>query len=160
MTPQRPWNLFALVDDPDDPVRRLPLAQPLQVSVNKIFQDQFSSLFAGSPEEVPFDVRLNPDESEIFFISGFDPPPKVWEAIRNPAVLERIDVNEDSLEKTKGLFVGDYASRRIFLQVFDKRRLLSTRGLTILLSGDTFKRLEDPGLTLDTQLAAAFVSDR
>lgn len=160
MNPQRPWNLFAILDTEDEPVRRLPLNQELQLTIADIFQEQFRSLFADSPDEVPFDARLTPDESEIAFIPGFELPSFIWGAIANPTSLDPYEVNEDVLGRTKGLFTGEGVNRRVFFQVFDRRRLLSTRTFTILLAENTFRRLTEPGITLANQLAAAFVQDR
>jgi hypothetical protein len=157
---QRPWNLFALLDDPDDPILRLPLTRDLQNTLNDMLQGQLGEFFANEPDEVQFDARLTPDESEIAFISGFEPMPEIWDAVRNPTKLGSFEVSQEMLERTKGFFAGDYLSRKLLFQIFDRRRVLSTRRVTILYSGDTFRRLEDPGLTLDTQLAAAFIGDK
>jgi hypothetical protein len=160
MAIRRLWNLFALLDDPDTPILRLPLTRDLQVAVGDTFRAQLEDLFANDPDEVQFDARLTPDESEIAFISGFEPPVEVWEAIKNPTKLDSFEASQEAIEKTKGLFIGDDSGRRLFFQVFDRRRILSTRRVTILFSGDTFRRLEEPGLTLDTQLAAVFMNER
>ena len=160
MTSQRPWNLFALLDDSETPILRLPLTRDLQNTVGNTFQGQLGELFANEPDEVPFDASLNPDESEIAYISGFEPPAIIWEAIRNPTRLDSYEASQETLEKTKGFFTGDHLSRKLLFQVFDRRRVLSTQRVTILYSGDTFRRLEDPGVTLDTQLAAGFMDDR
>ena len=45
-------------------------------------------------------------------------------------------------------------------QAFERRQALDASGLSILLSKGTFKRLSDPGLTLDTKLAAVHKNKR
>lgn len=63
----------------------------------------------------------------------------------------------------KALFSGyvDGANNVVSLiQCFDKRKIISTNGLSIFHSADVFKKIEGIGLTLDTKLAATLIGNR
>jgi hypothetical protein len=42
----------------------------------------------------------------------------------------------------------------VLVQCFERRRLIANRGLAMFFSGDTFRKMSDAGLTLDTRLLA------
>jgi hypothetical protein len=52
----------------------------------------------------------------------------------------------------------DFQKGEYLFQTFDRRREISTRRFSIILSRNTFRRLENPGLTLDSKLAAVIIS--
>jgi hypothetical protein len=158
--PPLPWNLFAILADESNPVRIIPLNEALQAEIRHDFEDQLYRLLADDPEEVAFEPGHQPEEGEIAYLSDFALPRTISDALRNPVESSRMVVNEGQLNKVKGFFTGDRAGSQVLLQTFDRRRLLSSRWLTILYSGGTFQRLQTLGLTLDTKLAAALIDGR
>jgi Domain of unknown function (DUF4868) len=155
-----PWNLFAIMDERSSPIRRIPLTQPLQTEIRRVFESQRADLFAEDPEEIEFEPGFRPEQGQLVYIPDFLPQIAISDALRNPLAALPIVVNENQLEKIKGLFTGDRSSRLVLFQVFDRRRLLTTGRFTIMYSRGTFQRLQTLGLTLDTQLAAALVDGR
>src|SRR4051812_33226400 len=60
----------------------------------------------------------------------------------------------------KALFVSykkQDGSRIILLQNFDRRKIISTRGISIFHSGNVYKKVDGIGVTIDTKLSAVIM---
>lgn len=134
------------------------MSQDLQRELTAFFTGQREAFFAEHPEKIPFEADYVPEEEELFFIKGFRLSETMKSALRNPVVTDRLEAEE--IPDVRGIFTGDAEGHEVSLQVFDRRRLLSTQGFSLVLDKDTFKKLGDAGLTLDTKLAAAVQNDR
>lgn len=60
----------------------------------------------------------------------------------------------------KALFTGstDGGVQRVLIQLFETRRLIATKKLAFFYSGNTFQKMRDTGLTMDTKLLAVLES--
>lgn len=152
----RPRNFFAILKG--DQVRRIPLSRDVQGELRTLFDEQRAEFFAGCSEEVPFEANYTPEDYELLFIQDFQLPDPMKSALQNPLTVDRLNVKE--LVEIRGFFTGDAEAREVSLQVFDKRHLISTRGFSIVLDKNTFRKLGDAGLTLDTKLTAALREGR
>jgi len=150
-----PTNLFALVDDEDSPVRRIPLTAALNIELAELFAEQQATLL-GDKQQLEFTGSYNVDEGEIFTIAEYLLPPAISEAISNPLTCQMLNLNTET-HRIKALFSGVWsaAHKVVNFQVFDTGKLLS-RGFTLIGSGDTYKKLEEPGLILQDKLTAHF----
>ncbi len=76
-----------------------------------------------------------------------------------PRSVSPLAISRSNPTQIKGIFAGhiDPATGDVVLQVqaFNKSRLLA-KNLTILFTSNTYQRLADPGLTLDSKLAGVF----
>jgi hypothetical protein len=149
---------LALVKDFE--ILRVAVSRDLQTKLSKLFQEQRDEFFAEGTEIVPFDIHYTPDPDQISFIEKFKPPAKMLDALKNPLGFDVLDVTRLDTGSINGFFTADQSARMIWCQAFDRRRLISTRGFSIIYSGDTFRKLEEPGLTLDSRLAAVVENDR
>ncbi|MPV59975.1 hypothetical protein CFB46_04105 [Burkholderia sp. HI2761] len=70
--------------------------------------------------------------------------------------VELFNSHQHSLENVKALFFSHRRNERLaaLIQNFKRRRLISKKTLSMLFSGDTFQRIQEDGLTLDTHLLA------
>jgi hypothetical protein len=68
----------------------------------------------------------------------------------------------DEFESIKALFMGrvDGANRIVVIQAFDKRRILSNKGLSIFHSANVYKKIEGLGLTIGTVTTSILEDDR
>lgn len=150
------FNLFALTDDVPRIVR-LPLSSYVQKEITQVFQQQEEEFNSTGETEVPFDGKYKPDDGECLTISGFDDIDNLHGAIVNPLGVSELTGTQAEVLSIKALFVGYVrpdGSRVSLIQRFDRRRILSTKGLSIFYSGDTFRKVDGVGITLDTRLAA------
>lgn len=149
-------NLFAMTRDSDHPILRIPLTAELQREINRTFQEQLQDFERGVESILQFDGRYAPEEDEVIEISDFQDVDGIMQAIGQPMRVELFDSRVHSLEDVKALFCGYRSQGRhaALIQCFEKRRLISKKTLSIMLSGDTFQRIQDDGLTLDNRLLA------
>lgn len=149
-------NLFALTSVPGTRIVRFPLTAELQGEVESVFADQLSAFEDGIVETVPFDGRYVPDEGELLVIEDFADVDGLQDAVANPLNVEAFDPTQHSLDAVKALFTSrtDNGVTRVLVQCFERRRLIANKGLAMFFSGDTFRRMSDAGLALDTRLLA------
>lgn len=76
--------------------------------------------------------------------------------VANPLNVEVFDPAQHSLDAVKALFTSrtDDGVTRVLVQCFERRRLIANKGVAMFFSGDTFRKMSDAGLTLDTRLLA------
>lgn len=153
-------NFFALLEDTPVRTARIPLQQSLQEEMTKLFKDQEDAFFADRLKEMTFSPSHTPDESEVAFIADFPLPEAIVNALKNPLEQETFKLEVKALPKIKGIFCGNDGSQTVRFQVFERRQYLDSSGFSLLLSKGTFKRFTDPGLTLDTKLAAVYRDGR
>lgn len=146
-------NLFALVNDDDAPVRRIPLTANLSTELAQLFTGQQSALLTNK-QTIDFTGSYNVDQGEIFTITDYPLPPAIGQAISNPLTCQVLNLNDET-HRIKALFSGTWtaANKVVNFQVFDAGKLLC-KGITLIGTGDTYKKLEEPGLILQDKLTA------
>lgn len=149
-------NLFALTSVPGDRIIRFPLTQDLQEEIHGVFANQLEAFLSGIEEEVPFDGRYVPEEDQLLVINEFVDVDGMLDAVANPLAIEQFDPQAHSLGHVKALFTGlqENGNYRVLIQQFENRRLIATKGLAMFFSGNTFQKMNDAGLTLDSKLLA------
>lgn len=153
--PRNTSQLFAILNDGD--VRRLPLGNSIQPNIFDLFEEQSTAVVADQVEALDFDPNLRPDEDHVIKIPNFDLPTSISGAIRNPLGVHTLNITADNLEKLRALFLGEpEPDGPIWFQTFSRKQVLAKDRLGLVLSGDTLTRLTEPGLVLDSQLAAVY----
>ena len=149
-------NLFALTSVPGARIVRFPLTADLQTEVETVFAEQLQAFEADIVETIPFDGRYKPDQGELLVIEDFVDVDGLQDAVANPLNYEPFDPALHTFDAVKALFTGATAdgATRVLVQCFERRRLIANRGLAMFFSGDTFRKMSDAGLTLDTRLLA------
>lgn len=157
----KPYNFFAVVRiDGTHEVRRLDVDASLQAELTATFWEQAQALLNNELEQVPFDGRYRPDESELFYIPKFPIPAYLDRALRTPMAVPPLTKNaKNLLDHTAALIAArsGHPTASLVVQSFDRRRVIGRR-TTLLLHGDMFNRLDESGLTIDDR-AAAVVKD-
>ncbi len=150
-------SLFALTNDPSKRIALVPLAAPVQVELATLFDEQEADFRSNAAREIPFDGKYKPDSSECLVIDNFDDIDGIKNAIINSSNIPTIAPNADSLSEIKALFSGRVDSSGnpvILLQSFEKRRIISTRGLlTLYLDSQHYSKFSTIGLTIDDKLS-------
>jgi hypothetical protein len=118
------------------------------------FATQLQAFQTGIVDTIPFDGRYAPDEGELLVIEEFEDVDGLVDAVNNPLAFDQFDPQIHSLDSVKALFAAlDGNANQILIQYFERRRLVA-KGFTIFYSGDTFQKMTDAGLALDTKLLA------
>ena len=148
-------NLFALTRDGSRRIVRSPLSAEIQQEVADTFISQEQQFRKSSEEQIAFNGKYKPDDGECLFIDDYDDIDDLHGAIANPLSVPEIAPVTNELETIKALFVGrsDGTNRIALIQGFDKRKIISNRGLSIFHAANVFRKVEGVGLTLGTALA-------
>ncbi|MCJ2041528.1 hypothetical protein MKK64_05325 [Methylobacterium sp. E-025] len=153
-------NLFALTQGPARRILRIPLSRAIQIQVGALFRQQEADFVTSAEEEHAFDGSYTPVEGESLVIAGYDDVDNIHHAIEHPLGIPEIPPDPDAFETVKALFVGyrsDGDEPIALIQGFNRRRIISPTGFTLLHSADTYRRVDSVGLTLDNRLAAMLV---
>lgn len=150
-------NLFALVEDEQTPIRRIPLTADLGAELAKFFVSQQSD-FLENKQHIEFSGSYNVDNNEIFTITDYPLPDFIGTALSNPLICQMLNLNNET-HRIKALFTGNWSNtnKTVNFQVFDSGKLLS-KGFTLIGSGNIYKKLEEPGLVLQDKLTAHYVN--
>lgn len=149
-------NLFALVKDPAARIQRFVLDAAVQAELTTYLEAQ-EVAFNSAATVIPFDGKYKPDTGEVLVIDNFDDIDGLAAAIANPMGVPDVNPSPEFFDRVNALFSGRVevdGSTTVLLQNFDRRRVLSTSGLSIFHSANVFKRIEGVGLTVDWKLAA------
>lgn len=149
-------TLFALTDISGARIIRFPMSQELSAEIAWAFEAQLAAFESGIVEHIKFDGRYRPEKDELLYVDDFVDVDGLGAAVANPMTIDQFDPNQHSLERVKALFtsIGEGEETRILIQLFERRRLLASKGLVVFFTGNSFQKLESTGLTLDTKLLA------
>ncbi|WMO14914.1 Kiwa anti-phage protein KwaB-like domain-containing protein [Pseudoalteromonas piscicida] len=150
------FSLFALTSDPAKRIVKFKLSNDVQDELTTYLKEQESS-FDLQQDEIVFDGKYKPDAGEVLCIENYDDIDNLESAIRNPTSLDLVAPSEDFFHDIKALFSGYILATggvKILLQNFDKRKIISTNGLSIFHSANVYKKIEGIGLTIDHKLTA------
>ncbi|CAH7077519.1 conserved hypothetical protein [Vibrio chagasii] len=150
------FNLFALTSDPAKRIVRFELSANVQDDLTTYIKNQENE-FELSTEVIPFDGKYKPDSGEVLLIDNYDDIDSLSSAIVNPLSIEVVEPTESFFGDIKALFTGytlDSGEVKVLLQNFDRRRIISTNGLSIFHSSNVYKKIEGIGLTVDSKLTA------
>ncbi|WP_219702872.1 Kiwa anti-phage protein KwaB-like domain-containing protein [Marinomonas lutimaris] len=156
-------NLFALTNNPANRIVRFKLTEDVQEELSGLLIGQDRTFDAAIEEEIEFDGKYKPDSGEALFIQNYDDIDNLENSIRNPLGVEEVIPNNDFFTSIKALFSGyenEDGSIRILLQYFDKRKIISTNGLSIFHSVDVYKKVEGIGISIDTKLSATLTEGK
>lgn len=151
-------NLFALTNDPSCRVKRFKISAQLQLDIKSQFEKQEQIFRETTKELIPFDGKYKPDLGEILYINEFDDLDGLEDAITNPLNVLEINPNVEDFNQIKAIFSG-YKRQAdgktvILIQIFEKRRIISTNGISIFHEKDEYIKIIGNGLTLDSKLSA------
>ncbi|QDX21433.1 DUF4868 domain-containing protein [Pandoraea pnomenusa] len=150
-------DFFALVGGHPPAVYRLDLQQDLQNRLDQMFVDHSEQLLNPDLVAVPFErENFHPDDSEILEINPFDLPDLIFDPIENAIGWPVLPNDPDVLSRVYCIFAHDDGSDRVIFQVINKAQRLNTSAINIILRGNVFSRLEEPGLMLANACHAVY----
>lgn len=157
-----PYNFYAIVvEDGARVVKRLLTSRSLQNQLTGVFESQAAEFLDEQLSRVRFDALYHVQSDELFIIHNFAMMPELLEAAKHPRRAIPLRLDQSTPPKIQAIVAATYDpntdAATMYFQVFTATRLLR-QGLTILLQQDTFQKVDDAGLTLDSKLAAAYAN--
>ena len=150
------YTLFAYTRDPGNRIVRFAVNNDVQVSLTAYLTAQVEA-FGNGCEEVSFDGNYKPEQGEMLVIEEFEDLDNLANVVASPLDVPVADPANLDFDQIRALFFGqreEDGTWAVYLQTFDRRRVISSAGFSIFHSKDTYKRIEGSGLTLDNKIAA------
>jgi hypothetical protein len=163
MPNRQPQHLFLLMNKPSDlRVVRVVLGHDLQEEVTELFMGQAGDLRPETVDEVAFDGRYKADEGEILVIAGFMPAEEITAALHDPIACPQVHRSALEDQKICGLMLGREVEgkREAVFQAFQHNQLIRPGRLSLLMSKDTFERIDNPGLSVGGKADAQLDGDK
>lgn len=156
------FHLAAIVKDRTETrLLQIPLSGELQDSLAESWQSQYDE-FIREIDEIEFNVGYQPEEHERFCLLNYELPD--WLAKENSLSIPHLDKirdNELLNNSVKGIvaFVRSTQNKELILfQNFTRSHVIRPM-ISLILSSDTYKSVERPGLTLGEKLSAVYDPD-
>jgi hypothetical protein len=150
-------DFFAIAGGHQHGVYRMELEQNLQSQLAQHFTEQAGSIIDENLVAVPFErENFHPDETEVLEISPFDLPEHIYEPTANPVGWPTLPADEDILSRIYCVFGYDQSADRIIFQVIQRTQRITPTAWSIILSGNTFTKLQSPGLILGSSCHAVY----
>lgn len=150
-------NLFALTNNPLARIQRFKISNDLQVGLDLFLKKQEKNFRETTSDLIAFDGKYKPDFGEVLVIDDFDDLDGLRDAVASPLTVSEINPSIESFESIKALFSGytkEDNSVVVLIQAFEKRRIISTNGISIFHSANEYKKIEGTGLTIDAKISA------
>ncbi|MGK7752732.1 MULTISPECIES: hypothetical protein [unclassified Roseovarius] len=157
-------TLFALVREKNSEhvVYRVAVNAQVQAQLDQLFETQEQDFLAHVDEEIEFDGMYKPDREEILYIEDaklVSPLNATLE--QNPTAYPLLDVGNLAFTKILLLFRESTTQNgRLLMQRFSRKQFLSNSGLSLILQGDTYRKLVEPGFSLDDKVSAYVLDNR
>ena len=161
--PQRVSSFFTIVEE-----RRRKIVKSIRAELGlakdltRLFEDQAAEFLGPEVERVSFDPRFKADDDHIFEIKGFSLPEAIEEAAKSPDGVDPFLLSTSEPVNLRAVFATSYdpasGAITVLIQRSNRARVLKA-GWSLFVSGDTFRKLDEPGLTLDSKLVAVFAAE-
>lgn len=139
-------------------LQRVPMHQSLQDLLATEWSTQLKA-FLDAAQEIVYDAGYQPEEHECFALCDFELPEwLVRESSSTISNLDSLDQNEalnDSIKAIAGFARDEVGNEMILFQNFSRSHVIRP-GTFLLLQHGTYERIERPGLTLNSKLAAVY----
>ena len=137
----------------------IPLYQDLQYDLAENWQSQYDR-FVEEIQEIDFNAGYHPEGHECFYLMDYTLPPwLVNENSQTVPSLEAINSNEKSIESIKGVVAfarNDRSEEVVLFQNFSHSHVIRP-GRFLFLQNNTYKTIQDPGMTLGAKLSAVYL---
>jgi hypothetical protein len=150
------FNFFVLTDIPESRVLHVEVLSDLQKTLTEEFRGQREK-FIQEKEEIEYKPGYCLDTHELFKISPFDDLDDLFSITSSPISLNSLDPDPELYGQIKAFFAKADNDELLF-QHFDRRRIISAEG-SLIWSGKTFRKMNEPGLNLSKSLAAVLRCD-
>ncbi|WP_417398219.1 Kiwa anti-phage protein KwaB-like domain-containing protein [Gimesia chilikensis] len=157
---KEPFQFFAITRTTDLALglERIVLSQDVQQDLSIIFAEQANELIGDKVSTLPFSPTYTPQHKETVSIENFPLPELLKKALQTPQCLPELKFPfSEKAPIVKALLAVDSTNTLFYFQYFDSSKILKKR-LTFLYNSNMFRKLDDPGITIDNHLTA-IISD-
>lgn len=139
-------------------VRRIPMRQDIQQRLSDQFEEAAQRLLAEHTELIPLSNAIYAPEygQEAWLIDPFHPPAGITAALTNVRQLPDLTAAEVTSLSVRAVGARFHTPQSTWLamQAIDRRKVIKPEGWSIILDGNVFRQLEEPGLQLGDDVHA------
>lgn len=151
-----PFRLLALLHEPEDSVRVVPLTADVQATLAADFAQQAEAFLTPAMELVSYAPGYHPDPDELLRIESFELAEALGHALKEPDIVPALtegDLEAGVVRALVGVVTHGSAPDCLF-QKFDKRQVLRRGPRSLVFRNNHFGRMDMAGLQIDSHLAA------
>tara|TARA_R110002111_G_scaffold100976_6_gene156479 strand:- start:39707 stop:40603 length:897 start_codon:yes stop_codon:yes gene_type:complete len=135
-------------------LERIVLSQDVQQELSPLFIEQAKELIGGEAATLQFNPAYTPQHGETISIANFALPDLFKKALQTPQCLpELLFPFTDKAPIVKAILAVDTQNELFYFQYFDRSKILR-KGYTFIYNSNMFRKLADPGITIDNHLTA------
>lgn len=149
-------NLFAICRVSDSlVVKHVKIIQPLQTELENLFLDQRRKFFSNIEAEVDFNGDWKPDPGEVLVLRSNEAANLEQKIAGGVHELDSVTTDSFITDNIRGLFIAYPVEDRteLLVQLFSAQQTLRNK-FSLMLSGDSFKKLGDPVFSLADDITA------
>lgn len=150
-------NLFAITEiNNEEIIYRIPLSQAVQNEVNNQFTQLAVGFFADR-ETIDFDGNYKPSDDELFEIADYPLNQEIIDSATNSLNYDVLDI-EDLQGRIKSIYATyvQNGNVQIYFQVFDTRKIIANRGISLFNNNGTYSRFENRGIVILNKLTLIY----
>lgn len=153
-----PFEFYVVVRDSDLSLtlQKIPLVQAVQGSLTTLFAEQLGAFLSVKTELKAFEPTYSPKGNELFEVKNFELPGFLGSAL---TVSQSIEGLENAFTPQapiiKAVVAVDVESQAFYFQAFKPSHILERRR-TLLLTKNRLHQLSEPGVQIDSKLAAVY----
>ncbi len=157
-------NFFVLTKMENDIVYRLSLDNSLQTQLVELFNEQYANFKAKYVTETEIDFTKNWSESlaieQSFIVDKFEDINGIAKSTTQPNAYEILEL--DDITKIKAIYTGIEKNNQIIIliQSFNRNRAITKKKFAIFKTAETFDRLKEDVIVLDTKLAGTLTVNK
>uniref|UniRef100_UPI003F54F4E9 Kiwa anti-phage protein KwaB-like domain-containing protein n=1 Tax=Enterobacter asburiae TaxID=61645 RepID=UPI003F54F4E9 len=99
------------------------------------------------------------EKSEFFILEGFKEHESLKKALKTPKAVPNLHIDRVPLKKIKALFTGSTDGKKIVIQRFDSRQVLTPSTMLFLDSKETFTHTSYGGISIGSKVTALIHGD-
>jgi len=161
MSDENLLQFFAVIrkHDLSHDLQRVSISKQLQGDLSKLFVQQAHEFTNSSIATKQFTPTYTPLDGEVVSICDFELPSHLQRSLTAPQEFHDLTLPFTAAAPVVKAILGvDGVNQVLYFQYFDRSRMLRKDRTAIFKSG-MFHRLDDPGITIDNQLAAVITNE-
>jgi len=153
-------QLFALTDEDLTPnIYNIDVDKKTLVVIKTAFMNMEADFNNAHNEIVPFSADYKLDRKEFFILEGFKGHEALKKALKTPKAVPNLHIDRVPLEKIRALFTGSTDGKKIIIQRFDVRQVLTPSNILFMDSKETFTHTTFGGISIGAKITAIIKVD-
>lgn len=153
-------QLFALTDEDLHPnIYNINVDKKTSSLLKTAFTNMEADFNNSHNDIIPFTADYRLDKNEFFILQGFTEHKALKKALKTPKSVPNLHIDRVPLNKIKALFTGSTNGKKILIQRFDSRQVLTPSTMLFLDSKETFTYPTYGGISIGSKITALIQDD-